>query len=98
MTDKVYDQREDLHAAKKAEAARTAQHVDSTSDARTTNNTVRHQYRVLTDVEKAQVQDLKDLGETFLMKCEHIGGSREMALAETKIEEAVMWAVKHVTR
>lgn len=27
-----------------------------------------------------------------------IGQSRELSLAKTKIEEAVMWAVKHVTR
>ena len=98
MTDKVYDQREDLHAAKKAEAARAQNSVDSTSGDRTANNAVRHQYRVLSDVEKAQVKDLKDLGATFLTKCDQIGGSREMALAKTKIEEAVMRAVKHVTR
>lgn len=54
--------------------------VDSASDARTANNAVRHQYRVLSDEEKALMVRMKDL-----------------ALAKTKIEEAVMWAVKHVT-
>lgn len=102
MTDKVYDQRETRHALLKAQAdearRKVDQHVDSANDDRTVNNAVRHQYRVLSDAEKAQMQDIKDLGATFLMKCDHIGGSREMALAKTKIEEAVMWAVKHISR
>jgi hypothetical protein len=72
-------------------------HVDSTSDARTVNNTVRHQYRVLTDDEKAQMAALKDLGAAFIDKCREIGSSREMALAITNAEQAVMWGVKHIT-
>lgn len=72
--------------------------VDSTSDERTTNNTMRHKYRVLTDQEKADMQELKDLGEAFVEKCNKIGSSREMSLAITNAEQAVMWAVKHVTR
>lgn len=28
---------------------------------------------------------------------EGLGNSRELSLAKTKIEEAVMWAVKHIT-
>ncbi len=36
--------------------------VDSTSDQRTVNNVMRHQYRVLTDTEKAQMQAIKDSG------------------------------------
>ena len=73
------------------------QHVDSASDERTANNAVRHKYRVLTDAEKAQMTELKDMGAAFLAKCDEIGASREMSLAKTKIEEAVMWSVKHVT-
>lgn len=81
--------------------------VDSTSDARTVNNVMRHAYRVLTDAEKAQMQKLKDDGLAFVELLHAIGGtdpagdrhaSRELSLAQTKIEEAVMWAVKHVTR
>lgn len=71
--------------------------IDSTSDERTTNNTMRHQYRVLSDQEKAQMQELKDLGLAFVEKCDEIGSSRELSLGKTKAEEAVMWAVKHVT-
>lgn len=71
--------------------------VDSESDERTANNAVRHNYRVLDDAEKAQMVAIKDKGAEFLTLVESIGGSREISLARTKIEEAVMWAVKHVT-
>ena len=72
-------------------------HVKSESDDRTANNTVRHTYRVLTDDEKAQMVELKDLGAAFIAKCNAVGKSRELALAVTNAEQAVMWAVKHVT-
>ena len=72
-------------------------HVDSASDDRTANNAVRHKYRVLSDAEKQQMVELKDLGAAFLAKCDEVGGSREMSLAKTNAEQAVMWAVKHVT-
>lgn len=72
--------------------------VNSTSDSRTINNVVRHEYRVLTDAEKANMLALKDLGAAFIAKCQEIGASREMSLAITNAEQAVMWAVKHVTR
>ena len=72
--------------------------IDSASDARTANNAVRHTYRVLSDEEKAQMVALKDAGAAFLTLCDGVGASRELSLAKTKIEEAVMWAVKHVTR
>jgi hypothetical protein len=73
------------------------QTVDSASDDRTANNAVRHTYRVLSDEEKAQMVALKDLGAAFIAKCQEIGKSREIALAVTNAEQAVMWAVKHVT-
>lgn len=72
--------------------------VDSASDDRTANNAVRHTYRVLSEAEKAQMVALKDLGAVFIAKCQEIGASRELSLAITKAEEAVMWAVKHVTK
>ena len=72
--------------------------VDSTSDQRTVNNVMRHQYRVLTDDEKAQMQAIKDKGLELHDLIEGIGASRELSLAKTKTEEAVMWAVKHLTR
>ena len=71
--------------------------VDSTSDARTVNNVMRHAYRVLTDGEKATMQKIKDDGLALHDYFTSIGTSRELSIAKTKIEEAVMWAVKHVT-
>lgn len=71
--------------------------VDSTSDERTVNNTMRHAYRVLSDDEKAQMQAIKDKGLELHTLIEGIGHSRELSLAKTKVEESVMWAVKHIT-
>lgn len=71
--------------------------VESTSDQRTVNNTMRHQYRVLSGAEKANMQAIKDMGLQFHDLVAGIGNSREISLAKTKIEEAVMWAVKHIT-
>ena len=69
----------------------------STSDTRMVNNTMRHQYRILTDAEKMNMTAIKDIGLEFHELLAGIGNSRELSLAKTKIEEAVMWAVKHVT-
>jgi hypothetical protein len=71
--------------------------VDSTSDERTVNNTMRHQYRVLSDAEKANMAKIKDMGLAFHAFVDGVGNSREISIAKTKIEEAVMWAVKHIT-
>lgn len=68
------------------------------SDDITKNNVMRHQYRELSIEERAQMQRIKDFGLLFWELCDGIGTSREMSLAKTKIEEAVMWATKHVTR
>lgn len=76
--------------------------VDSTSDERVVNNVMRHAYRVLSDDEKAQMQTIKDKGLEFfeflnVMATGPKGHTREIALAKTKIEEAVMWGVKSLT-
>lgn len=70
---------------------------NSTDDARGTN-AVRHNYRTLNEAEKQRMAEIKDMGAAFIDKCNDTGESREMSLAITKIEEAVMWAVKHVTK
>jgi hypothetical protein len=72
--------------------------VDSTSDERTVNNVMRHQYRDLSEEEQAQMQALKDKGLELHELIESIGKSRELSLALTNAEQAVMWAVKHITR
>ena len=71
--------------------------MDSTSDERIVNNVMRHEYRPLTIDEAEQVRAVKDIGKTYYDLCTRIGNSRELSLAKTKIEEAVMWAVKHIT-
>jgi hypothetical protein len=43
------------------------------------------------------MQAIKDEGLKFHDLVSGLGNSREIALAKTKIEEAVMWAVKHIT-
>jgi len=72
--------------------------VASESDERTVNNTMRHEYRVLSDDEKAKMLRLKDAGMAFLDVIEFCTPKgREASLAITKAEEAVMWAVKGLT-
>lgn len=85
-------------------------YVPSTSDDRTTNNTMRHNYRVLTDHEKAQMQAIKDAGADFVNLLHEVGGtgaegsdperfgSANLTLSFRHIEDAVMRAVKHVTK
>ena len=73
-------------------------YVDSTSDERTVNNAMRHEYRVLSEGEKAQMMTLKDIGLEFITAVTNaIPNTREGSLAKTKMEEAVMWAVKGLT-
>lgn len=74
--------------------------VDSAGDDRTANNVMRHEYRVLGDDEKLAMKTIKDKGLEFHEYLEKTFpvGSRELSLAKTKIEEAVMWAVKHITK
>ena len=72
--------------------------MESTSDARVDNNVMRHEYRVLSDNDKKLMGTIKDMGLAFHDTLNVIGTSRELSLAKTKIEEAVMWAVKHITR
>lgn len=71
--------------------------VDSDSDERTANNTVRHQYRVLSAEEKEQMVAIKDAGQALIDIINAQGRSRELSLALTNAEQAVMWAVKHIT-
>jgi hypothetical protein len=71
--------------------------MDSTSNERVVNNVMRHEYRALTDTEKLTMARIKDLGLDFLDLIDEIPKGREASLAKTKIEEAVMWAVKGLT-
>jgi hypothetical protein len=76
----------------------TEQYVASESDERTVNNDVRHQYRVLSDAEKKAMVAVKDGGVAMLRTLDmYCQPGRELSLAKTRVEEAVMWAVKGIT-
>ena len=72
--------------------------VSSASDERIVNNTMRHQYRVLSDAEKLGMTHIKDMGLGLIRAIEaNVPEGRECEIAVIKIEEAVMWAVKGLT-
>lgn len=88
----------------------TPEDFPSQEDTRLVNNTMRHRYRPLTDLEKENMVKVKDAGLEFVRLLHDIGGtpemvidrpggqgSRELSIAQTKMEEAVMWAVKDIT-
>ena len=61
-------------------------------------NVMRHEYRELTTPEQNQIVAIKDRGVEFYRLLVELGDSRELSLAKTRLEEAVMWATRHVTR
>ena len=61
------------------------------------NNIMRHEYKVLDEGQKAEMEHIKDIGLEFWDQLNRMGTSRELSLAKTHIEEAVMWATKHIT-
>lgn len=80
--------------------------IPSQDDTRTANNAVRHQYKVLSEAEKARMLAIKDAGAAFIRLLHEVGGtvpgterfaSRDLSLANTHIEDAVMRAVRHIT-
>lgn len=85
--------------------------IDSISEDGVANNVMRHEYKVLSELEKVHMKAIKDKGAEFYGLIEEIEkatnrdtriasyySSRELSLAKTKIEEAVMWAVKEITK
>lgn len=60
---------------------------------------MRSVYRALSDEERAAMDRIKDLGAALWDEIHKVAkeGSRELSLAKTKVEESVMWAVKHIT-
>jgi hypothetical protein len=73
------------------------QMIDSTSDARVANNVMRHEYKVLDANGKVQMKAVKDMGLEFWNLVDGMGSSRDLSLAKTHIEDAVMRAVRHIT-
>ena len=61
------------------------------------SNVMRHTQRQLTPTEQRAIGEIKDIGLSLYSRIEQVGQSRELSLAKTKVEEAVMWAVKAIS-
>lgn len=72
--------------------------IPSESDRRVENNVMRHEYRLLQDWEKANMLKIKNDGEALLKFIQSLGSGRELSLAVTNLEQAVMWSVKWITK
>jgi hypothetical protein len=67
---------------------------------RTARNVFRKEYRALTEREKEHIDAIKRVAQALHDRLHTVGGTagfREMAIARTKLEESVMWAVKAIT-
>jgi hypothetical protein len=53
--------------------------------------------RPLSAAERDNMDLIKQTGRDFYNFVDKLGSNRELSLAKTKIEEAVMWAVKGIT-
>lgn len=71
--------------------------TDNSSDNGTVGGVSQREYSTFTNLEKFQMQMIENKGAELHVLFEKIGTSREMSIAKTKIEEAVMWAREHLT-
>lgn len=53
--------------------------------------------RPLTEAETVALDEIKTMGNHLHAMLEDLGASRELSIAKTKLEEAVMWASKHIS-
>mgnify|MGYP000135558465 CR=1 FL=1 len=53
-------------------------------------------YRTFTDDEASKVYEVKERGQEFIDLLDALGESDEIRRAKARIEEAVMWSVKHI--
>ena len=63
-----------------------------------TSDRVGMYYRSLSEAENQTIYRIKEQGQEFLELIDELGESDETRRAKARIEEAVMWAVKHITR
>jgi hypothetical protein len=64
----------------------------------TNNDVMRMQYRPLNAENESQLIAVKGNAASLYGFLCTLGESRELSLAKTKLEEAVMWAAKHLTK
>ena len=50
-----------------------------------------------TELENERVDRFAQIEKRFISACHDEGKSRELSIAMTKMEEAVMWAIRHIT-
>ena len=60
-------------------------------------NRFRREYRVLSQAERERVELIKDQAAALCSTIEALPENRERAVAITKLEESIMWAVKGAT-
>lgn len=58
----------------------------------------RHVHRALTPSEQQTVLELKDRGLELWRMIDGLGHARDLAIAKTHLEDAIMRAVRYVTR
>lgn len=56
----------------------------------------RNQLRPMSHEQRMQVSELQNIEVDFITLCNKIGKSRELSLAITNIEQATMWAIRHL--
>lgn len=59
-------------------------------------NDTRNQPAPLSQEQQLQITELQNMEADFVALCTKIGKSRELSLAITNMEQASMWAVRHV--
>lgn len=57
----------------------------------------REAWAPLSDIQKVRVSLIKNKCHELWEFLDGLGESRELSIAKTKLEEACMWSVKHVT-
>lgn len=61
-----------------------------------TDEALRNAPRPMSREQQLQVTELQSLERDFVTLCAKIGKSRELSLAITNMEQASMWALRHV--
>lgn len=61
-----------------------------------TREETRNQPRPMSHEQRMAVDEISNLENDFITLCNKLGKSRELSLAITNMEQASMWAVRHL--